>query len=326
MRALPIAILPAGIASGMLDQPRMSRPGPLLQSDRMASLAVALSGAFWGLFWIPLRELEHRGFTGNWANVALYSAASLMLLPFLYWRGRPRRRDLGQLLVIGLFSGLGFALWNNALIYGAVVRVTLLFYLTPVWSTILGMLFLSDPGGPLRALSILFGIAGASMVLKFEGIFPVPRDGAEWCALVSGVCFALATVYVRKSHDVGSLEKTFANQFFAVPFALLLLIVLPAPAPTAAALLAGLPLILLGCIWLVPVMLLIVWGAGRLDPGRTAILLLLEVLASAISAALLTNEPFGWREVTGCVLILAAGMVEALDQLRPRLPRYRESL
>jgi drug/metabolite transporter (DMT)-like permease len=294
----------------------MPRQPSLLQSDTAASLAIALSGAFWGLFWIPLRALEHRGFAGNWANVTLYAAASLLLLPFLWLRRRPRRRDLPQLLVIGIFSGLGFALWNNSLLYGAVVRVTLLFYLTPVWSTILGAIFLRDPIGPLRLLSILLGIAGASMVLKFEGVFPVPRDAAEWCALASGVCFALATVYIRKSHDVGALEKTFANQAFAVPFALLFLVVLPAPAPTAAVFLAGLPLILLACVWLVPVMVLIVWGSGRLDPGRVAILLLLEVLASAASAALLTDEPFGWREMTGCLLILGAGLIEGLDQLR----------
>jgi drug/metabolite transporter (DMT)-like permease len=63
---------------------------------------------------------------------------------------------------------------------------------------------------------------------------------------------------------------------------------------------------------------MILWGAGRLDPGRVAVLLLLEVLASAISAALLTDEPFGLHELIGCILILAAGLVEGLDQLRAR--------
>src|SRR5262249_12738144 len=161
----------------------------------------------------------------------------------------------------------------------------LLFYLTPVWATILGAIFLRDSIGLLRLLSILFGIGGASMVLKFVGIFPMPRDAPEWCALASGVCFALATVYIRPSRYGAALQKLSAVQGFAVPFAALFLVLLPAPAPTAAAFLAGLPLILLACVWLVPVMLLIVWGSGRLDPGRVAILLLLEVLASAASAA-----------------------------------------
>ena len=294
------------------------RPQPILHSDAMASVAVAASGALWGLWWIPLRRLESHGLAGNWANIALYAAAVLVLLPFLALRPRPSPRDLRRLLVIGLLSGLGFALWNNALIYGAVVRVTLLFYISPVWATLFGILFLRDYVGPLRLLSILLGLAGASMVLKFEGILPVPHDFAEWSALASGVSFALMAVYVRKSHDVGTLEKTFVNQLFALPFAGGFLLLFPAPPPIATAVWAGLPLILLSCVWLVPIMFVIFWGAARLDPGRVSILLLFEVLASATSAALLTNEPFGWREATGCILILGAGMIEGLDQLRGR--------
>ena len=51
----------------------------------------------------------------------------------------------------------------------------------------------------------------------------------------------------------------------------------------------------------------------------SAILLLLEVVAAAASAAVLTAEPFGGREVLGCLLILAAGVVEATAG-RPFLP------
>ncbi len=287
-----------------------------LRSDAAASIAVAISGAIWGLFWIPLRQLANHGLSGNWANIVLYTAAALVLLPVVLRRARPSWQDLRRLAVIGLLSGLGFSLWNNALLYGAVVRVTLLFYLSPVWATLLGLFLLGDRIGPLRLLSILFGLGGAGMVLRFEGIFPLPRDFAEWSALVSGFCFALMSVYVRKSHDVGVVEKTFANQLFALPFAALYLLINPAPPPTAQALFEGLPLILLSCIWLVPAMFLILWGATRLDPGRVSVLLLFEVLAAAISAALLTNDPFGWREATGCLFIVAAGLIEGIDQLR----------
>ncbi len=43
-----------------------------------------------------------------------------------------------------------------------------------------------------------------------------------------------------------------------------------------------------------------------------------EVIAASVSAGLLTDEPFGWREAVGCVLILSAGLVEALPELRNR--------
>ena len=43
-----------------------------------------------------------------------------------------------------------------------------------------------------------------------------------------------------------------------------------------------------------------------------AILLLLEVVAAAGSASLLTDETFGLRESIGCLLILGAGLVDGL--------------
>jgi drug/metabolite transporter (DMT)-like permease len=63
---------------------------------------------------------------------------------------------------------------------------------------------------------------------------------------------------------------------------------------------------------LLPLSLLVIWGAGRLDPGRVAILLLFEVLAASVSAAILTDEPFGTRTFVGGALILTAAALEGL--------------
>lgn len=48
---------------------------------------------------------------------------------------------------------------------------------------------------------------------------------------------------------------------------------------------------------------------------------LLNGRSSAGSVALFANEPFGWHEGIGCVLILGAGLVEGINQIyaRPRL-------
>ena len=54
------------------------------------------------------------------------------------------------------------------------------------------------------------------------------------------------------------------------------------------------------------------------ESGRVAIYLLLEVVGAVISAALLTDDPFGWREGAGCLLIVGAGLLEGLDELRRR--------
>lgn len=288
-------------------------------STLVPSLVVAGSGLLWGIWWIPLRWLEASGLAGDWAGVALYFAAVAVLTPFVL-RDRDRMRRGGRdLLLIGLFSGLAFGFWNHALIAGEVVRVTLLFYLAPIWGTGLGVLFFRDPVRPLRALSILLGLAGAAVVLGFEGGLPLPRTHAEWMALVSGFLFALMAVYTRRAPAVGGLEKTFLNCVFAGLSALGLALLLPAgPFPAALSIESSTLPILVCLVWQIPVTWMLLWGAARLDAGRVGILLLLEVMGAAVSAAILTDEPFGLREGLGCVLIVAAGLVEGVDEIRAR--------
>ena len=129
----------------------------------------------------------------------------------------------------------------------------------------------------------------------------------------------LAAIFSRQAPEVPTLEKTFLNCVFGGLTALAMVLLLPGPGRLAVAsplaLVAPLALCL---IWLIPVTWMLLWGAARLDAGRVGILLLLEVMAAAASAAILTDEPFGWREGMGCVLIVAAGLVEGLDEIRAR--------
>lgn len=280
------------------------------------SLAVAGSGLLWGVWWIPLRWLEASGLSGDWASVALYAAAVAVLVPVVLLRPGPIRGGR-SLVLIGLFTGVAFAAWNHALISGDVVRVTLLFYLAPIWGTGLGFLFYRDPLTPWRVLSIGLGLAGAAVVLGFEGGFPMPRNLAEWVALISGVLFAFGAVYARGAPAVPTLDKTLANAALAGLASLGFAVALPVGTPVSFSFDSTLPLI--ACVtWLIPTSWLLLWGATRLDAGRVGILLLLEVLAAAFSAALLTDEPFGWREGLGCLLIIGAGLAEAGDEMRAR--------
>jgi drug/metabolite transporter (DMT)-like permease len=285
-------------------------------APRLPAIAVALSAALWGLWWLPLRALAETGLAGAAVNAALYGIASAALLP-LFWRRR-RRLIAGGLLLLGAGGLFGAALvsWNLALILGEVVRVTLLFYLAPVWATLLALAVLDERIGWLRVLSVALGLAGAMVLLGFAGGLPLPRSAGDWLGLAAGVLFALSVTLVRKGETIAGLEQTLVSFAAAALLSLALLAVAPHGTPDLdAVVLAWAALAALG--WLLPVTWLLLWGARFLEPGRVSLLLLLEVAVAAISAALLAGEPFGAREAVGCLLILAAGALEGAAELRP---------
>lgn len=282
------------------------------------SLAVAGSAALWGLWWIPLRALDAQGLAGAWASLAVFGGATLVLLPFA-WLRRARLRASGRsALAVGLLFGAALVAWNHALILGEVVRVTLLFYLAPIWGTLLGILMLGIRPSALRLGTIVLGLCGAAIVLGFEDGLPVPRSLADWMGVAAGVLFALAAALIHRAGRVGDLERTLFTFAMATLFASLLVLATPATVvPRWADIPDLLPLLFAAtALWYVPITWLIIWGAARLDPGRVSILLLLEVGVAALSAGLLTDEPFGWREAIGGLLIVAAGALESYDAIR----------
>lgn len=272
---------------------------------------IAVAAVFWGLWWLPLRALDATGLGPAALNLWLYSIAAVVLLPVL-WARRGQVASGGlSLAVAAVLFALAILAWNGALQTGEVVRVTLLFYLAPIWGTVLGRVVLAEPVGSRRILAIVLGLAGA-LILLAEAWPPVPRALGDWLGLGAGLVFAGSATAARYGRVDGRALTALAF-LAAVPVAAATVLVGGEPSPwpsvPAFATIAAVSL-----LWLVPVTWALLWGAARLDPGRLALLMLLEVVAAAASAALLTDEQFGLREAAGCILILAAGALEATGQ------------
>jgi drug/metabolite transporter (DMT)-like permease len=288
------------------------------RSTLLPSLAVASSGLIWGIWWLPLRKLDEAGLVGNWANLAVYALAALLTAPFALMLWRRAAAQLRALLIIGVVSGISLCLWNLALLTGSVVRVTLLFYLAPVWCTALSLIVFKEPVRAMRLLTIVGGLAGAAVLVGIEKGGTAPLSPADGMALLSSLSFACMTVYMRKvGGEVGGWEKTFFTTAFAAVAALVAVTLLPqGPAPALATVTAAIPALLLCMVWQVVLLALFLWGCAYVESGRVSIYLLLEVVGAVVSASLLTTDPFGWREAIGCLLIVGAGLLEGLDELR----------
>ncbi|MGR3984225.1 MAG: DMT family transporter [Gammaproteobacteria bacterium] len=286
------------------------------------TLAILASTVLWGTWWIPLRKLDALGLQGIWASGGGLLIPLLALLPLLVWR-RARIAAAGRPLLLSAFFFAGaLALYAEGVLRGHVARVILLFYLTPVWSTLLARLMLGEPITRRRMLTLLFGLSGMLVILEADQASPLPRNIGEWLGLFSGVAWALAMVWTQRARahplaDKVALQFCFATAIFAA------LSAIPGGREWSLAGFAFHPgllawLLAFAFIWNLPVVWLTFYGGGRIEPGRVAILLMMEVAIGIITASILTDEPFRAREMSGAVLIVAAGVTEFA-----RLPRLR---
>ncbi len=69
-------------------------------------------------------------------------------------------------------------------------------------------------------------------------------------------------------------------------------------------------LIILSILFFIPSNVIILWSPSIIGAGLFSILVLSEIIFGTISAALISNEQFGWREGLGGSLMLIAGLSE----------------
>jgi len=298
--------------------PVADRGHPLADARRdgelAPSLAILLSTLLWGTLWVPLRHLRDAGIGGPWATVAGFSLPLVVLLPVGVGRRRSIRAGGWPLAQAAFFMAAGVALYAEGLVRGTVARVILLFYLTPVWSTLLARVTLGDPITGARVGAIVLGLAGVAVVVGGDGRVPVPHSVADWMGLLAGLAWAWSMVQLRRVHQATDLDKLVV-QFVFLGACVVLVSLVPGGGawgePNWAALRHAWGwVVALGAAWLPALLWLTVFGGSRVSPGRVAILLMLEVVIGLASAALLTDEPFGLRELAGAACILAASGAE----------------
>ena len=278
-----------------------------------AGFALLLGGAMWGLYWIPVRQMGEMGLPGTWAGLVLYLATLILLSPAI-WRKRQNLIENWRLLVVsGAFTGAAFGLWTISLFYTDVVRAILLFYLTPVWSTLIGVAILGERLNIFRVLGLVFGLTGLVVVIGNGAEIPWPRNFGDWLALFSGIAWSLGTTGLYRSEGVSVTGQMFGFLAGGLVVSLLAAALIGSDLPPSVASDQILPVAgfaLLTAFYIVPMIWLTIWPATLLSPARVGLLLMSEVVVGIASAALLSGEPFGYREAIGAVLIVGAAVLE----------------
>ncbi len=279
----------------------------------LPTLAVTVGASIWGIYWWPLRYIEQLGMSGLWAVVLASAVPLVILLPLLVYYRKQSREGLVTILIIGLLSGSAVTFYSIGLIQTTIVRATLLFYLTPIWSTLIGISLLDESVKWNRWMAIVLGLAGLYFIVGGSGSESQPVNIGDWFGLASGICWGIAGVLIKRNPGTGVTIMVCWQHLFAFLIALVCCILLTGfeQMPDVSLWLASAPIIA-GYSWfgLVPSLFAIFWASSRLFPGRVGILMMTEVVVAVISAAILLDESVLALEWLGVSLIITAGVFE----------------
>ncbi len=280
--------------------------------SRWLPVAGLLFGAVaWGVLWYPLRMLEAAGLSGLWATLAIYGGT----VPMLHLLFRPGYRAMAHHWRIYLTIALAAGWCNTGFILGVlsgdVVRVILLFYLSPVWAVLLARFLLCELLTRRDVAVLATAMSGGLTILwSPEMGYPWPQSLADWYGLSAGVGFALSNVAVREGRALPIDNKLAASWLGVVLVALLSLLLVGAEFPRVSAgvwTLAG----ALGALGITAMTVSVYFGVARLPLKHSMTILLVEVLAGALSAHWLAGEIIGLSEWIGGALILLATVIAA---------------
>ncbi|HTQ72647.1 MAG TPA: DMT family transporter, partial [Burkholderiales bacterium] len=287
------------------------------------TLAIMMGASVWGMVWYPLRMLNALGVSGTAAS-ALTSGAGCLFVLLVRRSAIKTVRWHWLLPALALFAGitnLGFV-WGA--IHGQVMRVLLLFYLTPAWTALFAHFILRErltwAGAGLAALSL----AGAMMMLWSPQLgIPVPGSLAEWAGLVAGMSFAMSNVLiVRTSRELPGMRAEMRTAVIfggAAIFGALasLFEAMPAPPPGAHA--GELTLLVLGIGFVLATNnMLVQFGLARVPANRASIIMLFELVVTALTAWLFAGEVPGPREwAGGACIVLASALSSWVHRSKP---------
>ncbi|WP_018077233.1 DMT family transporter [Thiobacillus denitrificans] len=282
-------------------------PIPLQRTLAIASLVYAAT--LWGLVWYPYRLLDQAGVGGIASGFFSY-ATPLLLLGWLHGRAlRAARGHWLWLTALGLAAGWTNLAYVLAVLEGEVVRVLLLFYLSPLWTVLFSRFLLHEKLNRAGWAVMTLAAGGALVMLWQPGEWPLPGHRAEWLGLSAGVMFAASNVISRHLDGVTEGAKAVSIWMGVVVLAVIGLALKPAELDFMAD--AGMQtwLLLLGVGLAIGSMTYAVqYGLARVPANQAIVIFLSELVVAAIAAYFLSDERMGVQEWIGAVMIITASL------------------
>ena len=277
-------------------------------NKRTGLLLVCAAASLWGLIWVPMRYVESLGIDGLWVVVSFQTLPFIALFPFCKKSLMAHRADWGIYLAAGGAMGIGFVLYSLGLVVASVTKTTVLFYLTPIWSTLLGSIYLAEKLNAGRWIAISMGLVGCILIMQVN-VFDMQFVASDLLGLLSGISWSVGSIIIGKYPKANIMNITLFQYGVGGVLAAIAALVLAVPIPDVTVLISGLPVAFVAsvCIFL-PSVLIIFRVNQYVSPGLVGILMLSEVIVAALSSALFIGEYLDYWQWVGFVAIIATGV------------------
>ena len=287
-----------------------------LSSEKTLSLAIFNSAALWGLYWIPLRTIENMGIPGSWTVPFFNACPLLVLIPLFIFYFKIIQGNWMVTLLASIMIGFAFSFYAYGLLETTVIRATLLFYLSPIWSTLIGVVWLKEKFTKARVISIFIGLLGLFFLLSPNNLSNQSLNIGDLFSVLSGFCWGVGGSILKRNSNTVSiislatllyLSTTVISIIFATLF-------YADPLPNLASIKSAFPTAAFWSIFILSPGFIVIFKVSQiLFPGRVGILMMSEVIVACISASIfLPEETMVIIQWFGVIGIVSAALVEVI--------------
>ncbi len=266
-----------------------------------------LFGAFvWGIIWYPYRLMANAGVSGIYSSFYVFILTIAIALPYFFITKKKVpiwSKDFWLLALVAGYTNISYVL---AVIDGEVVRVMLLFYLSPVWTIFLAHFMLNEDTQKRHYIAVFISLIGAFIMFWEPGYLIHLDSKSDWLALSSGLGFAITNVMTRKHEHMTVNQKALAIWLGVIVVAMLCIVFDKNAMPTLdffrpvdAAIMMAIALSLFLST------LLVQFGVTQIKAVEASSFFLFEIVVAAISSYFLVGESIAFNEWLGGIFIIA---------------------
>jgi len=272
-----------------------------------------LFGAFvWGIIWYPYRLMAQAGVSGIYSSLFVFILTLTIALPYFFVTQKKIpiwSRDFWLLSIVAGYTNISYVL---AVIDGEVVRVMLLFYLSPVWTIFLSYFMLNEDTHSRHYIAAFISLLGALIMFWQPNHFIDLGLKSDWLALGSGFGFAMTNVMTRKNQHLTINQKALAIWIGVIMVAIICILFDRDTIPSFDFFKLGDALIAITialCLFFST--LFVQFGVTQIKAVEASSIFLFEIVVAAISSYFLVGESIEIEEWLGGIMIIAGVILAA---------------